>query len=171
MRIVALVVSSFCFVAALAQGAAPPADWKEFTPLIGSWTADPAGPSDATRGGFTLERNLSGRVLVRKNFAEYPKTANRPASRHDDLMVIYKEGAGTRADYYDNEGHVIRYAVTVPTAGTFVFQSDAREGQPTFRLTQAIDATGVMAIRFEIAPPNAPADFKPYITASAHKKK
>jgi hypothetical protein len=83
-------------------------------------------------------------------------------------MVLFKDGTGTRADYYDNEGHVIRYAVSVPTARTFVFLSDAKEGQPRFRLTQAIDTAGAMSIKFEVAPPNAN-DFKPYITASAHK--
>ena len=170
MRRVGLALVMLCTLPVLAQPSAP-ADWKEFAPLMGEWSADPSGPSDTTRGGFTLESALSGRVLVRKNWAEYPKTTDRPASRHDDLMVVYKVGGETRADYYDNEGHVIRYAVSVPTDGTFVFLSDPLEGQPRFRLTQAIDAAGTMSIRFEIAPPNAPNEFKPYITASAHRKR
>ena len=51
------------------------------------------------------------------------------------------------------------------------FVSDPAEGQPRFRLTQAIDGSGAMSIRFEIAPPSAPGEYKPYITASAHKKR
>ena len=170
MKPTALILTLLCSLPALAQQAAPPADWKEFAPLVGEWIADQSGPTDTTRGGFVVESALAGRVLVRKNWAEYAQTKDRPASRHDDLMVVFKDGTGTRADYYDNEGHVIRYAVSVPTAGTFVFLSDAKEGQPRFRLTQAIDTAGAMSIKFEIAPPNAN-DFKPYITASAHKKR
>jgi hypothetical protein len=157
-------------VVVFAQPAAPAVDWTNLTPLIGEWIADSSGPADAVRGGFVLEPALGGRVLIRKNWAEYAKTKDRPASRHDDLMVFFKDGAATRADYYDNEGHVIRYAVTVQDPGTFVFVSDPREGQPRFRLSQAIGSTGSMAIRFEVAPPNAPSEFKPYITASAHRK-
>jgi len=155
---------------AFAQGAAPPADWKEFSPLIGAWIADPPSPDTGVRGGFTLETALSGRVLVRKNWAEYPPSKDRSASRHDDLMVVYREGSGVRADYYDNEGHVIRYGVSVPTPGNYVFLGDPREGQPRFRLTQSIDAAGALSILFEIAPPGASNDFKPFIKATAHKK-
>lgn len=158
-------------VPAFAQPAAPPADWKDFTPLIGEWVGDPASPPDGVRGGFVIEPGIGGRVLVRKNWAEYPATKDRPPFRHEDLMVIYREGGTTRADYWDNEGHVIRYAVTTPSPGTFVFSSEGREGEPRFRLTQAIDASGAMSIRFEMAAPNAPGEFKPYITASAHRKR
>src|SRR5205085_11953778 len=97
---------------ALGTARALPAAWSDFDPLAGAWVADSSGPGTPT-GGFEFVPDLQGRVLVRRNFAEYPKTKDRPATRHEDLMVIFHQGAGTRADYYDNEGHVIRYAVTV----------------------------------------------------------
>ena len=38
---------------------------------------------------------------MRKNYAEYPPTADRPAVRHDDLMIIYFDRASNqiRANY------------------------------------------------------------------------
>jgi hypothetical protein len=69
---------------ATGQPALPAADWKEWTPMLGEWEADASAPGAAT-GSFTLATDLQSRVLVRKNFADYPKTASRPGSRHDDL--------------------------------------------------------------------------------------
>ena len=86
-------------------------------------------------------------------------------------MVVYKDGSSTRADYWDNEGHVIRYIVTLSDGGKkFSFVSDAVSGQPRFRLTYTITGASTLALAFEIAPPATPGDFKPYIKATAHKK-
>ena len=32
-------------------------------------------------------------------------------------MILYSHAGAVRADYYDSEGHVIRYAVRSPAAG------------------------------------------------------
>ncbi len=144
-----------------AAAAQAPADWKAWAPLVGEWVADPT-PDGAT-GGFTLAPELQGRVLVRHNRAVYPK------STHDDLLVVYREGGATRADYWDSEGHVIRYAVTTD-GKTWTFLSDAQPGRPRFRLTWEV-AGAALTLHFEIAPPDAPAQFKPYITATLRKKK
>lgn len=88
-------------------------DWDGWRPLLGKWTAKGGGqPGQASAGGFSFEFDLQGRVLVRRNYSEYPATAAKPPFRHDDLMVIYQEPQkGTRAEYFDNEGHVIHYSV------------------------------------------------------------
>jgi hypothetical protein len=138
---------------------------------MGEWEADSAGPGSPT-GSFTLATDLQGRVLLRKNWAEYPKAGNRPASRHDDLMIIYREGEVTKADYWDNEGHVIRYVVNVDSSKqTFVFLSGASPGQPRFRLTYVLSTAKALSLRFEIAAPNAPDQFKPYIQATLRRKR
>ncbi len=67
MRAIVLVAALLCSLPALAQPAAPAADWKDFTPLIGEWVADASGPGGPS-GGFVLEPALGGRVLVRKNW-------------------------------------------------------------------------------------------------------
>jgi hypothetical protein len=82
---------------------------------------------------------------------------------------VYQDAGVTRADYYDNEGHLIRYAVTVDK-GRFVFLSDPVAGQPRFRLTYMIEKPGALKLTFEIAPRGTPEAWKPYITATAHKK-
>lgn len=151
---------------ALGQPAVPPADWKAWQPLVGTWIAD--GKPGAPTGGFTLRESLQGRILVRENYAEYPKSNERPAARHDDLMVLYKDGAITRADYWDNEGHVIHY--TVLAADNITFLGDEKSGEPRYRLIYRLTSPTTMSIEFAIAPPNAPGKFKPYITATLHKR-
>ena len=154
---------------AIAQPSMPAADWKEWSALVGEWEGDTTG-AGAPTGSFTLAPDLQGRVLVRKSYAEYPKSDKRPASRHDDLMVLYREGDATKADYWDNEGHRIRYVATVDKGKSFTFLSDVVSGQPRFRLTYAITGQSTLSLRFEIALPNAPEQFKPYIQATAHRK-
>ncbi len=88
--------------------------WNEWRFLLGKWVAEGGGqPGQASGGGFSFDFDLQERVLVRRNYSEYPATASKPPSRHDDLMVIYQEPEkGTRAEYFDNEGHVIHYSVS-----------------------------------------------------------
>jgi hypothetical protein len=152
---------------AAAQPAAPPADWKAWSALVGAEWIGEGGPAGAT-GAFTFAPALQGRVLERRNYASYPAAGGRPASRHDDYMIVYQQGAATRADYYDNEGHVIRYVVTVDPGKRYQFLSEPAAGQPRFRLTYTIDKPGALALVFEIAPPGSDT-FKPYITARAHQ--
>src|SRR5579871_3671246 len=102
--VVALVVT----IAAPASAAPDP--FAAWTPLHGTWTSDTPALG---KGSFTLQRELQGRVLVRTNHAEVTKTADHPAGTHDDLMIIHVDDGKPRADYYDNEGHVIHYDVTI----------------------------------------------------------
>ena len=77
-------------------------------------------------------------------------------------MVIYHQDNRLRADFYDSEGHVIRYAITAPADGHAVFVSDRIDGQPRYRLTYKLVGSTLKG-RFEIAPPNAPDVFKTYL--------
>lgn len=169
LKMLAAAVVLFAGVPAIAQPALPAVDWKDWTPMLGEWEADTTGPGSPT-GGFTLAPDLQGRVLVRKNHAQYPKKDTHPAVSHDDLMVIYRDGDATRADYWDSEGHLIRYVAAVDKGKSFTFLSDAVPGQPRFRLTYVVTSASVLSLRFEIATPNAPDQFKPYIQATVHRK-
>jgi hypothetical protein len=109
-------------------------------------------------------------MVLRTSHAEYAAAAGKPASRHDDLMVIYPAaGAGARADYYDNEGHVIRYVVWSPAPGQAVFLSEAAAGEPRFRLTYRLEASGVLKGEFAIALPSAPEAFEQYLSWDSRK--
>jgi hypothetical protein len=154
---------------ALAQN--PPADrWAEWQPFIGEWEGVGSGSPGEGSGRFSFGPELQGAVLVRHSYAAYPATKDRPASRHDDLMVVYKQGQLTRADYWDNEGHVIRYGVELGDAGRkLTFLSEAVAGQPRFRLTYVKTGVDTLNLKFEIAPPNAPEKFATYIDASAKR--
>ena len=143
--------------------------WADWAPLLGSWEAGPADAGGA-KGGFTLERALDGKVLVRKNHAEYPPEKDRPAAVHDDLMVVYHGAGGTYADYFDSEGHVIHYQVTLtPASKKLVFLSDVQPGAPRYRLSYDYAANDTLALAFDITPPNAPDAFKTYLHATIHR--
>jgi hypothetical protein len=169
MRVATLCLLLLSSLPALAQPAPPPTDWKAWSPLIGDWVADSGGAGSPT-GSCSFAIDLQGRVLVRKNVADYPKSVERPASHHEDTMIIYPETGATRADYWDNEGHAIHYTVTVEKQG-FVFVSQAAQGQPRFRLTYSVTSPSALSLRFELAAPNAPEQWKPYIQATLHRKR
>src|SRR4051812_18176057 len=99
--------------------------------LIGEWEAVDTPPGESGTFSFTLA--VQDHVIVRTNQATYAATAERPASRHDDLLVIYGERGSLRADYFDSEGHVIRYAVRAQNANAVVFVSDPSPNEPRYR--------------------------------------
>ena len=99
---------------------------------------------------------------MRKNYADYPASKDRPAFRHDDWMVMYPEANELRADYFDNEGHVIHYTVTATAdRNGAVFLS------PGYRLTYTRVTPEKIKIKFEVAPPGKADQFTTYLDASA----
>ena len=138
--------------------------------LAGEWIGAGTGAPGEGTGGFTFQRDLQGKVLVRRNFAEYPAASGRPAYRHDDLMVIYGDANARRADYWDNENHVIRYAITTSADGcSITFESPRSAAEAAFKFVYTIKTPDDVGIAFQIAPPGK--DFGNYITASAKRKK
>lgn len=148
-------------------------NWKRWEFLLGNWVGEGGGESGQGSGGFSFALDLQGKILVRKNRADYPATKERPAYSHADLMVVYPE-AGTkreRAIYFDNEGHVIHYGIEFSRDGrTVVFLSDVSASAPRYRLTYAEKSAGAVTIKFEIAPPGKPDAFSKYIEAAARRE-
>ena len=138
-------------------------------PLVGRWVAEADPRAPGVTGWTSFSRELEDRVVVRKNHASYPAKDGKPASEHDDLMVVFAEDGRLRAEYWDNEGHLIRYDIQAPGGDTLVFLSDARPGAPRFRLTYALSGPGKLALTFEIAP-SGTAEFRPYISARLRKE-
>ena len=155
----------------LGNAVAQPNDWSQWRPLLGKWKASGAGKPGEGAGEFSFTLELQDRVVVRKSHTDYPASSDRPAFAHDDLMILTRTNEGkVRADYFDNEGHVIRYSGDVSQDGkVLTFTSDTTPGQPAFRLTYTLAGAGEMKIRFEIAPPGKPGEFKTYVEGTARK--
>jgi hypothetical protein len=146
-------------------------DWQPLLWLIGDWTGTGGGEPRQGSGGFSFHEDLQGQVLIRKSFSEYPATAGKPAYRHDDLMIVYPVGKDFQAEYFDNEGHVIRYAMSSSSDGnTVTFLSDEAAPGPRFRLTYHKNSENTLTGRFEIAPPDKPNGFVKYLEWTAQKQ-
>jgi len=161
MRALVLIVIAGCTrgAAAPAAPAAPVAGpaWDSLRPLLGTWQgSDPAAHST---GRFTLAPELGGKVLVRRS------TNDSPQGHHEDLMVI--EEGGERATYWDNEGHVIAFAVSAfPEHVEFL--SDDVAGKPRFKLTYDVKGPDELAIDFSVAMPGA-GEFQHYTGGTVHR--
>ena len=165
MVLLALVVT----VAAGRAGGATPPELEPLAFLVGEWVADGGGAPGAASGRASFAAGLQGTVMVRASYAEYPATAQRPSLRHDDLMVIYVDGGRVQADYYDNEGHVIRYALTSPRPGEACLVSEATAAAPRYRLVYTLGEDGVLKGEFAIAPPGKPDGFAVYLTWASRR--
>ncbi len=149
---------------AMAQAAAP-FDWSGLKFLLGTWQSeeDAGALGKSSRGECRFELGLEGRVMLRHNLADYPAAGGRPAIHHEDLMVISADGNGrpAKASYWDNEGHLIDYAVTID-ADTVTLLTEAVGNAPRFRLRYRLLPDGRVHGVFEIAPPGKPDAFASY---------
>jgi hypothetical protein len=161
-------------VSSLAQpNASDSTGWNGWEFLLGDWIGGGGGSGPGQGSGwYSFSYDLQKQVIVRKNHAEYPATKDRPAYVHDDFMIIFREPKKpVQATYFDNEGHVIRYAATLAKAGNGVtFVSDSSVSGPRFRLTYIAAGSDSTKIEFDIALPGKPNEFAPYIRAAAHRK-
>jgi len=141
--------------------------WAPLAFLIGEWTGEGGGGPGQGNGGFSFLPDQDGKILIRKNRADYPAGKDRPAFSHTDLMIVYKESgdAKLRAIYFDMEDHVIHYTVEPSADGNSVqFVSE------NFRLTYRKAGPDRLALKFEIAPPGKPGAYATYIDATAHRQ-
>lgn len=134
-------------------------EWDAVRGLLGSWQG--SDPARHTAGRFTLAPDLGGKILVRHNADDTPQ------GRHEDLMIVFHTPGGLRASYYDNEGHVLGYAITA-AADRVELISDAMPGAPRFKLTYEIHGADELAIDFAIAMPGT-SDFKHYTGGTVHR--
>ena len=146
--------------------------WAPLRFLVGEWVGEGGGEPGQGTGGFSFQYDLQEKILVRRNYARYPATKGRPAYAHDDLMIMYAEPgrSGWQAIYFDNEGHVIHYVVSIPADGIWEFLSEAQPARPRYRLTYRETGADTLTIKFEIAPPGKPEAFTTYIEARARRK-
>ncbi len=161
-------------VLAAGAGAAPKdGPWAAYRFLVGEWVGEGGGKPGEGAGQCSFAFELGAKVLVRRNRAEFPAAAGRPASVHEDLMVIYPGAGGqaARAVYFDSEGHVIHYTASASEDGrALTFLSEAKPSEPRFRLTYSQAEGGAVKVQFEIAPPGKPDAFKIYLGGTLRRK-
>jgi hypothetical protein len=141
--------------------------------LIGDWEAVGGGDPGVGKGGFSFTLDLQSKIIIRRSYADYPATTNRPAMRHDDLMVIYFDESAhqTFANFFDTEGHQIKYRVTTSAdRQSVVFMSEPVQSQPRYRLSYTASRDGNLNGTFDIAPPGQPETFKNYLQWTGRKK-
>ena len=119
---------------AVAQSGAEPDPFAALAFLEGTWTATSRGAGNVT-GHYVFRRELDRHILARHAAAD---SCNGPAGfdcDHGDLFYVFEDGPGAplKAIYFDNEGHVIHYAVMTPSSNTVEFLSEPAPG-PRFRL-------------------------------------
>jgi hypothetical protein len=166
-----LVRIAWCVLLAVAiPDACLPAaqDWGPAQFLVGHWIGEGSGQPGAGTGAFSFTPDLQGKVLMRRSFAEYPAAGGKAASRHDDLMVVYRDEttADLRAIYFDNEGHIIRYSGKA-SAGGVVFVSEGGPGEMRYRLTYTATGKDTLKLQFEVATPGK--EFVSYLEAAARR--
>jgi hypothetical protein len=152
---------------ALVRAQQPPS-WEKLQFLLGTWVSTGSTELGSADGTASFTEDLGRHVLVRRSFADY-KSGPQAGTHHDDLMVIYREtdDAPPRAIYFDSEGHVIRYTVTVKSDNRAVFESEPSAPGPRYRLSYARLGSALNGT-FEIAAPGA--DYKTYLTWSSQKR-
>jgi len=171
MKAFLLVLALVTGAALVAQTAGKPDPWARLRFLEGTWEARMTGGSAKAQGTGTYSFRLELREHVLARHSSYgsckgPEDFN---CEHGDLLYIYPEGGGEnlRAIYFDSEGHVIHYAVSVPRPGTAVLLSDPGAPGPQFRLSY--ESSGeVMAGKFQMRMPGQ-ADFTTYLEWSGGK--
>jgi hypothetical protein len=166
-----------CIVAAVLLRPSPvrSQDGDAWTPLeflVGTWAGAGSGqPGEAIAGTTTFSFDLDRNVMVRRNRAEYaPKPGDTTRAVHEDLMIIYRSPGGPKyhAMYFDNEKHIISYGVFCPAGGSCaVFESEATDKAPRFRMVYDLGADGVLATEFFIAPPGG--EFKSYVKGTLRR--
>ena len=89
---------------------------------------------------------------------------------HGDLLYVYQDASGQplKAIYFDNEGHVIHYDVSIQNATTAIFLSDASNPGPQFRLMYELK-DAVMRGKFQMRMPGQN-DWKSYLEWTGPKK-
>src|SRR5262245_14240036 len=147
-----------------------PDPWKPLQFLVGDWVGSGTGKPGQGSGEFSLKFDLDNKVLVRRNRNQLAASPNQPSGAvHEDLMLIYQQPGTSsfRADYFDNEGHVIHYAISFADHAA-VFESDEPGNATRFKLIYDLRPDGLLSIQFAVAAPGKP--FQTYVTGTAKRK-
>ena len=145
--------------------------WADFRFLMGSRVSE-AKPEQGS-GSFSLEPDLEGNVLVRRNSAQVPTGKQGAFAKHEDLMVIYPaRGAKQFRAELLRQRRARDPLWRQPVAGEkgLVFLSESAAAGPRFRLTYTKLAGDKVSTSFEIALPGHPEQFRMYLQGIVKRK-
>jgi|CZKF01.1.fsa_nt_gi hypothetical protein len=146
--------------------------WFGIRFLLGTWEAKTTGgvaqAHASARYSFLLE--LRDHVMARHSRSGACSAPDDFNCQHSDLLYIYPAANGQTLEgiYFDNEGHIIHYAVSTPKPGTVVFLSDPAQPGPQYRLNYSF-LDGVMSGQFEMKMPGQ-TDFTSYLEWSGKRQ-
>jgi hypothetical protein len=145
-------------------------EFEKWNWLMGEWVGEGSGQPGSGGGGFSFTQELDKKILVRKAHTEFPAAAGRPASVHDDLMVVYLDyrSQPTKAIYFDNEGHTINYSISYSDR-SIILISEKIPNVPIFRLTYTFINDQSVNTKFEMSQDGE--KFMTYIEGKSLKKK
>jgi hypothetical protein len=176
MRTLSTAVVLFASSLFAQTNAAPSAATDPLQPvafLEGRWVAKTQGGSASAQGAgtYTFQRELKGHVLARRT--ETYSGCKGPAAfdcEHSDLLFIYADSdpRALKAIYFDNEGHVITYDVSVPDPATAILLSDEHKPGPQFRLMYQLK-NAVLSGKFQMRMPGQK-DWQSYLEWSGPKQ-
>jgi hypothetical protein len=173
----ALAALLFCAATLFAQNASTPSiessdPWKPLQFLIGTWEAKTKGGSAGavSSGTYTFQLELKKHILSRRTTGVECKGPSDFNCEHSDLLYIYPDtpGGPLKAVFFDNEGHVIHYDVSVPNAARAVFVCDSSQKGPQFRLSYELKGKELFG-KFEIRMPGQ-AEYSAYLEWSGPKR-
>ncbi len=132
--------------------------WDQLQFLIGDWSSPVSGqPGQGASGSTSFSYDLDHKIMIRRSRAEFaPQPGEAKGLVHDDLVIIYQQPGETqlRAIYFDNEGHIIHYALEFPAGKqAVVFESEESKVSPRARLVYELAANGALTIEFSVAAP------------------
>jgi hypothetical protein len=172
MRIKTILFSIFLIsVCQFVTGQLTNSEWTKWNHLIGEWVGEGNGEPGKGNGSFSFKTDLNGKIIMRKNHTVFPESEKSKELIHDDLLIVYHqaEGAPEEALYLDNEGNTIKYMVSYAEKA-IILTSEKSADKPRFRLSyETIDAKTVI-VKFEMASPQAPDQFRIYLAGKAFKK-
>jgi hypothetical protein len=88
------------------------------------------------------------------------------------MLILYQENKFTKAVYFDNEGHIINYAVSFSQdSSSVIFISDIIANSPRFRFIYTKASSEGMKFNFDFASPGKPEEFSKYLDGFVKKIK
>ncbi|HXS08161.1 MAG TPA: hypothetical protein VN723_15320 [Rhizomicrobium sp.] len=139
--------------------------------LLGNWKSDDgkvAETGGTSKGGSMVSAQSDGWALLRQDHTELFDRNGKPAGGFHQTMVIYPDDGAVHADYVDGEGHAIHYVSAEIAPNKSVTFSSAPGQGPVFRLRYELQAPGVMAVSFGMAPPGQ-SEFRPIAAGTLRK--
>ena len=146
--------------------------WAGIRFLAGSWGSKTNGgvAQAQVSASYAFRLELRDHIMARHSRSGACSAPDDFDCQHSDLLYIYpaSNGAALEAIYFDNEGHVIHYAVSTPKPGTVVFLSDPAQPGPQYRLSYEL-LDGVMSGKFELKLPGQ-TEFMSYLEWSGKRQ-